>query len=447
MEQPNSPTSPANHRQPWWHNEDWLAVLGASLLLLAVQGGLWNPVMASLKWKSLSDLGSLMSSAQIGSALGLILPFIALSTLLLASSLGRSALGFLPGAAVVFGLAWLAQILAANETLKGYGLEYVIFALGLGLAVSHLLPIGPWLQSAIRTEFFIKTGIVILGAGMLFGDLLKAGLPGLIQAALVIPVIWTITFRLSRRLRVDDEFGVMLSTAVSICGVSAAIAACGAIDGDKKKLSYVSSVVLLCAVPMLILMPIVAQNLHLPSAVTGAWLGGTLDTSGSVLAATEMADRMNPDSANAVAAKVGTVVKLSQNVLIGVAAFVISLWWTLRGPNAGPNSKDNPGSPALRSRASVIWERFPKFVLGFLVASLLFSFALAPEAVKASEKTLKSMREWWFAAAFVCIGLETRLGDIARMQGGRPALAFIGGQLINILWTLLLAWLLFRNWK
>jgi uncharacterized membrane protein YadS len=282
-------------------------------------------------------------------------------------------------------------------------------------------------MSAVRTEFFIKSGIVILGAGMLFGDLMKAGAPGLIQALLVIPVVWHITFRLARWLKVDDEFGVMLSTAVSICGVSAAIAACGAIHGDKKKLSYVTSVVLLCAVPMMILMPWCVQWMGLSEAVGGAWLGGTLDTSGSVLAATEMIGE--------TATKTGTVVKLSQNVLIGVAAFVLSLWWTLR--------EKADGAPSGRPDFGIIWERFPKFVLGFIAASLVFSFLLDPAVVKTCDKQLKGLREVWFAAAFVCIGLETRLGDLAKLGGGRPALAFLGGQAVNVAWTLLLAWMLF----
>lgn len=422
---PPPSTTPPNH---WWNNEDWLAVLAAVPLIAAVLYG-WKVLLPSFAWTGMGDAASLVSSANL-QAMGLTsVILIVFAAVVLAASLGKKVLAFLPGAAVVFGLAWLAQAITAHSQIKALGLEYVIFSLGLGLLWSHLLPTPEWLMSAVRTEFFIKIGIVILGAGMLFSDLLKAGLPGLIQAALVIPVIWHITFRLARWLKVDDEFGVMLSTAVSICGVSAAIAACGAIQGDKKKLSYVTSIVLLCAVPMMILMPWLVKWMNLGEAVGGAWLGGTLDTSGSVLAATE--------TVGETASKVGTVVKLSQNVLIGIAAFLISLWWTMR------ERSTNPDAP--KPTVGVIWERFPKFVLGFVAASLVFSFALEPEVVNATAKPLKGLREVWFAAAFVCIGLETRLGDLFKLGGGRPALAFVGGQAVNILWTLLLAWLLFRN--
>lgn len=421
-----SSPAPAPTKTAWWQNEDWLAVVAAVPLIAVVVWG-WKVKLPSLAWKSGGELGNVFSGANLGAMAVMTLVLIVLGCVVLAPSLGKRVLAFFAGAWVVFALAWLAQALAANSSVKALGLEYVIFALGLGLLWSHLLPVPAWLTTAVRTEFFIKSGIVILGAGMLFGDLLRAGVPGMIQAVLVIPLVWHVTFRLARWLKVDDEFGVMLSTAVSICGVSAAIAACGAIQGDKRKLSYVTSVVLLCAVPMMVLMPWIVKWLELSPAVGGAWIGGTLDTSGSVLAATE--------SVGEIATKVGTVVKLSQNVLIGVAAFAISLWWTLR------ERRTNPNAP--RASAGVIWERFPKFVLGFVGASLVFSFVLAPEVVKASDRSLKGLRELWFAAAFVCIGLETRLGDLAKLGGGRPALAFLGGQAVNVLWTLLLAWVLF----
>jgi uncharacterized membrane protein YadS len=421
----NSPSASPS-RPVWWQNEDWLAVLAALPLLLAVGMG-WKVPLPKLGWESPADLGGLFSGANLAGIGITSAVLIALSTVALWASLGRAASGFPLGACVVFLLAWVAQVLAGHVGIKGLGVEYVVFALGLGLLWSHFLPVPAWLMSAVRTEFFIKTGIVILGAGMLFADLLKAGTPGLIQALLVIPVIWHITFRLARWFKVDDEFGVMLSTAVSICGVSAAIAACGAIQGDKKKLSYVTSLVLICAVPMMILMPWCVRWLGLSEAVGGAWLGGTLDTSGSVLAATEMIGE--------TATKTGTVVKLSQNVLIGVAAFVLSLWWTVREKSAGASA----GRPDF----GLIWERFPKFVLGFIAASMVFSFVLDPALVKTCEKPLKGLREVWFAAAFVCIGLETRLGDLAKLGGVRPALAFLGGQTVNVVWTLFLAWMLF----
>ena len=150
------------------------------------------------------------------------------------ASLGYALIGgrvarFAAGFPVVFVLACGAQIIAGQAVIKRLGLEYVIFALIIGLLLNHAMLLPDWLREAVRTEYYIKTGLVILGAGILFKEILQAGWLGLAQALLVVSVVWYFAFWVSRRLRVDDEFGAMLATAVSICGVSAAIAACGAI--------------------------------------------------------------------------------------------------------------------------------------------------------------------------------------------------------------------------
>ncbi|HSA90088.1 MAG TPA: putative sulfate exporter family transporter [Burkholderiales bacterium] len=333
---------------------------------------------------------------------------------------------FMLGFPVVFILAWLARMLAGNGFFVDYGVEYVIFALLMGLLISNTIGTPKWLMPAVQTEYFIKTGLVILGAGLLFLEVVQAGVLGILQAVLVVTVIWYVCFWMARKLRVDDDFAAMLSSSVAICGVSAAIATCGAIQGDKKKLSYVTSLVLIVAVPMMIVMPWIAKAFHFPDMVAGAWLGGTLDTSASVVAAGALISD--------VAMKTGVIVKFSQNALIGVAAFILVVWWTYKaGAQAGGQQPS----------AGIIWERFPKFVLGFLIASAVFSFLLPTDMVNGTRSVLGELRTWWFALAFVCIGLETKFVDLATMEGGRPAVAFLGAQVVNIIWTLILAYLLF----
>jgi uncharacterized integral membrane protein (TIGR00698 family) len=339
--------------------------------------------------------------------------------------LGSRVVPFLIGLPAILVLAWSARLLAGNGLFVDWGIEYVIFALLIGLLISNTVGTPHWLRPAVQTEFFIKTGLVILGASLLFYEILQAGALGIVQAVLVVFVVWYSCFWLCRKLRVDDEFAVMLSTAVSICGVSAAIAACGAIQGDKKKLSYVTSLVLIVAVPMMIVMPWIVKSTGMDDQVAGAWLGGTLDTSASVVAAGALISD--------TAMKTGVIVKFSQNALIGVAAFALAIWWALK---LRATTGDQPS-------ASVIWERFPKFVIGFVVASAIFSFALSPELVTGTRGALGEIRTWWFALAFVCIGLETRFVDLATTDQGRPALAFVAAQSLNVVWTLLIAWLLF----
>jgi uncharacterized membrane protein YadS len=369
-------------------------------------------------------VGRVFSGENIWNAVKIGIAFLILAAVgvsLMGGSVGKFIIGF----PVVYILAWLSQVIAGNATMNYLGLEYVIFALIIGLIISNFIGVPGWLMEAVKTEYYIKTGLVILGAGILFFEIVQAGAVGIVQAVLVVGVVWYVCFWLARVLRVDDEFAVMLSTGVSICGVSAAIAACGAIQGDKKKLSYVTSLVLIVAVPMMVLMPVIAKALYIPDIVAGAWLGGTLDTSGSVVAAGALISEQ--------AMKAGVIVKFSQNVLIGLAAFLISVWWTMR---KGAETGEAPS-------AGVIWERFPKFVLGFLIASLVFSFLLSEAMVNATKGTLGGLRVVWFALAFTCIGLETRFTELVSMQGGRPAVAFLGAQALNIIWTLLLAFLLF----
>jgi len=412
----------------WWQKEDWLSVLlGFAFIALALF--LWQPAQPSLKWKTAADLGALASASNLGK-LGVIggLCFAGAALTLLGMRVMPHRL--LPGFAVVFLLGTLAQGIAGNGRVNDLGLEHVIFGLGIGLFISNVTGLPAWMREAVRTEFYIKTGLVLLGATILFQEIMQAGALGIIQAVLVVSVVWYFAFWLCRKFGVDDEFATILSTAVSICGVSAAIAACGAIQGDRKKLSYTTSLVLICAVPMMILMPWAVKAFHIPELVGGAWLGGTLDTSGSVVAAGALISEP--------AMKAGVIVKFSQNVLLGVAAFMLSVWWTMR-----QGAKD--GVKAERPGLGVIWERFPKFVIGFVLASLVFSFLIEPVTAKAVGKHLGGIRNFWFAMAFVSIGLETRFKELLTMENGRPAFAFLGAQAFNVVWTLVLAWLLFGD--
>lgn len=413
--------------------EDWWAViiggiLIAAILLFALSLPGFKFILPAYQWADWNDLfGKVLAINNLLLIVGIGVIFLIVSSIsisLSAGNPGRFAMGF----ALVFVLAIISLVIAGNKTISYYGIEYVVFALLAGLLIGNLTTLPPWLKEAARSEFFIKTGLVILGTSILFTDIIQAGIPGILQAVIVVSVVWFFSMWLSRLLKVDDEFGVILASAVSICGVSAAIVAAGAIKGDKKKLSYVTSLVLLVAIPMLIIMPYVIKKFNVPEVVAGAWLGGTLDTTASVTAAAQLVGPL--------AIKAGVIVKFSQNVLIGVAAIFIAAWWTLKKNPSAQASTEGKG-------LGIVWKRFPKFVLGFLFASLLFSFMIAPETTKQVSGILNSLRTVWFALAFVAIGLEARFSDLVKIQGGRPALAFIGAQVFNIAWTLLWAYLLF----
>ena len=405
-------------------HEDWVAAwIGAAIILLVIAGV--RPAVSRFGWGTPADLSAMVFTT-MNMSRWLLLGVLLLIPAAIGAHLMRTpVVPFIRGFAALYGLALFAQILAGFSGSSAVGLEYVIFALVIGLVLGQTTPLRRWFAGAIQAEYYIKIGLVILGASVLFSELVEAGLLGIAQALVVVITVWSFSFWLAKRLNIDDELATMLSSAVSICGVSAAIATCGAIQGDRKKLSYVTSLVLVVAVPMMLVMPWVSRVTGMPDAVAGAWLGGTLDTSAAVVAAGELVGEQARNAA--------VVVKLSQNVLIGVAAFLLTVWWSMR----------SGGSGAQQVSASVIWERFPKFVLGFLAVSLVFSFLVSSAAVSDTRPLLNAVRTGWFALAFLSIGLETSFGDLARLGGGRPVVAFLGAQAFNVVVTLVFAYLLF----
>jgi uncharacterized integral membrane protein (TIGR00698 family) len=315
-------------------------------------------------------------------------------------------------------------LLAGNSAIKSLNLEAVIFSLSIGLLISNTINLPEWFRATLSTELFVKIGLVLLGTGVIFSDILKAGALGLVQALAVVLSVWYFAYWVCKKLKLDDELTMMISSAVSICGVSAAIATAGAIQGDSKKLSYVISLVLIVAIPMMIFMPYIANYFHFSQEVTGAWLGGSIDTTGAVVASGTLVGE--------TALKISTIVKFSQNVLLGVAAFVISIYWTYTGKSQADGKVTKPS-------LGLIWERFPKFVIGFVAAS----FALSPEAVSSVKDSLKSIQTLWFVLAFTSIGLETKFSDLFNENSKKPLYAFLIAQVFNIIVTLIIAYLLF----
>lgn len=408
-------------------HEDWVAVIVAFLIIALVCSGLKPALPKFSAWADGAGLWAQISNAALLKQIGILFIWV-LGSLLLARLLARDAQPAKLAISLlgIVAISLVAQLITSNKFFKDLGIEVVLFSLLLGLLINNVLGVPAWLKPAIQTELFIKIGLVLLGANVLFQDVINAGGLGILQSVVVVFAVWYFTFWLTKRLGLDDEFRMMISSAVSICGVSAAIATSGAIEGDNRKLSHVISLVLIIAIPMMLFMPYIAIWAGMTPAVAGAWLGGTIDTSGAVVAAGTLLGEE--------ALKYATLVKFSQNVLLGLAAFFISVYWTLSKKEVSADKK-----PGIKT----IWERFPKFVLGFVLASLLFSFILPPGVVSGAKGSIKELQTYWFALAFTCIGLETKFTDIFKMENGRPAAAFIIAQLFNIFFTLVMAYLVF----
>ncbi|MTH15453.1 putative sulfate exporter family transporter [Flavobacterium sp. LC2016-01] len=408
-------------------HEDWTVVI-LGFIIIGISLFIFLPEVPVFSWSNTTDLQTkVFDFANLKILLIQFLYLISIGAFG-AFLIGKSVKYFLLTFPILYILTLIALILAGNSAIKSINLEAVIFSLIIGLAIGNFFKLPDWFRSALSTEVFVKIGLVLLGTSVIFSDILKAGSLGLIQALVVVLSVWYFAFWLCRKLKVDDELTMMISSAVSICGVSAAIATSGAIKGDSKKLSYVISIVLVTAIPMMIFMPIIAKYFNFPEEVTGAWLGGSIDTSGAVVASGSLVGE--------TALKISTIVKFSQNVLLGLAAFAISVYWTYT---------HNKSAEAVESKPtlSVIWERFPKFVIGFILASLLFSFFITSEVRDSVKDSLKNLQGIWFALAFTSIGLETNFKDLLANNSRKPLYAFLLAQLFNVIVTLIIAFFLF----
>lgn len=409
--------------------EDWVVVwVSIPLLLLAAL------IPADLPSVPATLVGE-VAWYNIGLLFAIVLVVLYVGCLLLR----RPLKGLLPSLVVVFAVSLLAQVVAKIPAVSYYGFESVFFSVLFGLVIRNVWRVPAWMKPAIQGEFFIKIGVVCLGATILFSDVMKSGAFGLVQACLVVAIVWFFAFRLARRWGVDERTAMVLSSGLSICGVSAAITAARTAGADDRKLSYIVSLILIVVVPMIYLMPWLASALlprliddpEVLQQVAGAWIGGTIDTTSGVAASSMIVGE--------VANQHAVIIKAAQNVLIGVVAFFIALYLSTRGEKGGQ-------APSL----GIVWEKFPKFILGFVAASLVFSlcqsnglFTLGAKGKLLEPGVAKMFSTVFFSLAFVCIGLDTRLKDIISKENRNVLRSFLVAQTFNIVVTFVIACLLF----
>ena len=444
--------SNGNGKTDWsnlWKNEDWWACwIGWFILIIGIIGvhevkeGKWavGLLPAAPKIAAWTSLAAAFPKgwSTLGTTIVLCI-FTGVITLIGAAFMKVDIKRYIPGFIVIFALSFIAMVISKQAFISHWGISYVLFALVFGLIISNIFTVPKFLKAAGLTEFFVKIGLVCMGATIMFSVVLKAGAMGVAQALLVATVVWFMTYWICRKFGISERFSSIIATANSICGVSATIAAGGAIQGDPKEVSYMIAWVLVCAVILILVMPPLAVLMNLPTNMAGAWLGGVIDNTGAVIAAGEILKNAEGQASKA-AVDAAAMVKMAQNVMIGVVAFLMALWATLH-----LEKKETGEKPSLME----VWYRFPKFVIGFMVASLLVSFIVEPsmgnKATKAVAKACKSYRSWFFTLCFVSIGLETNFKELVTVGGGRPAIAYWLSQTANAIWTLFIAWILWSG--
>ncbi len=420
----------SNEVKKLWKSEDYWSIWYAVVLFVGIIAGAINLVPKVQRWVSnpiAAFPGELAGwIAVLGVGLGVLLT---IGVAVMREDWKKFFFGYL----VVFIMAVLAYTVAGQSSVKAWGLGYAIWGLAFGLLVANTIGTPKWLLQGARSEMFIKTGLVLLGGEILFSEILKLGLPGLLVAWVVTPIVIVFMWLFGTKwLKMASKpLTITVAAATSVCGVSAAIAVAAACRAKKAELTLAVGMTMIFTVLMMIFMPPLCKLVGMPVAVAGGWLGGTIDSTGAVVAAGAF---LGP-----TAEKVAAVVKMIQNVLIGVVAFAVAIFWITKVDR-------DPGAP--KPSLIEIWYRFPKFILGFAAASLLFSFVLMPtlghEEVSGILKLSKVLRGWFFCLAFVSIGLESNFKELAsQMVGGKPIYLYIVGQSLNLILTLLMSWIAF----
>jgi uncharacterized integral membrane protein (TIGR00698 family) len=337
---------------------------------------------------------------------------------------------YLPAFAALFVLAVTVRLISAEFTLNRY-LEWAFWALIVGLLISNTVGVPSWLRPAIRTEFYIKTGLVVMGFSVLFSNIAKFGLYGLGIAWIVTPIVIIFMWWFGTKvLKIDNKpLVITIASATSVCGTSAAIATGAAAGAKKNDLGIAISISIIFTILMMVFEPMIIKALGMNELMGGALIGGTVDSTGAVVLA---GNALGPEGEQAA-----VLVKSIQNILIGFIAFFVALFFATK---VEKNSERKVG-------AGEIWTRFPKFIIGFFVASLVASFIVQPLAgsadVKAINTVLDQYKNWAFVLAFTSIGLDTNFREIIRqLHGGKVLWLYVVGQIFNIVLTFIAVWLL-----
>lgn len=423
-----------------WLKEDWWAIwagLGIVIvgyILFANGGSLKWIAVTPGKWSSFAELGAHFAANGIR-YLAQFLLWLAIFSVAL-TTLGHKPREFVSSFVFLYLLSVVIFSIGQWTEANKYNFEPPLVALVLGLLISNSAGLPRWMDSGFRVEFYVKIGIILLGATLPFTLLVWAGPVAIFQASIVSILTFLVIYTVARRLGLDRRLAATLGAGGAVCGVSASIAIAGAVGAKKEHAPIAITVVILWAIVMIFLLPIVSRLLLLPTGVAGAWIGTSefADAAGFAAAQTYggFAGRV-PGIAGTSDQAVWafTLMKVvGRDVWIGIWAFVLAIISTTRW---------EPAESGRKPEASEIWWRFPKFVIGFVIASLFitwvardyslaeFGKVVAPALVE----PIKNLRTWAFIFCFLSIGLTTRFRELAH-AGAKPFLAFSAGVVVNV---------------
>jgi len=359
--------------------------------------------------------------------------FFGIGRAIMGHSFGRFFIGFF----FVFALAILSYMAEQQSTMSHYGFGFPLWAIIFGMLISNTVGTPKWVMPAVATEYYIKTGLVLLGAEILFNKILAIGKPGIFVAWICTPITLVLTYWFGQHIvkMPSKTLNITISSDMSVCGVSAAIATAAACRAKKEELTLAIGLSMVFTAICMVGQPAFARLVGMDQILAGAWMGSTIDSTGAVAAAGAFYGQK--------ALYVAATIKMIQNVLIGVVAFCVAVYWCAKVdcvPGQQVSWWEN-------------WYRFPKFVIGFMLASIAFS--IIDGSVTADYSTAmidqgvlrgwsRLLREWFFALAFTSIGLETNFREFGQyFKGGKPITLYVFGQSFQLCLTLLVAYIMF----
>lgn len=445
--------SPPSRWTELWRKEDWwaiwlgLGIVAVGLVLFTYGTGLrWLAVLPP-RWTSTSQLLSHFGENWLRYVTQFA--FWAATFTAALGTMGFKPRQFLPAFAFLYALAILVFVVGQWEVANFYGFEAPLVALIAGAAIGNLIGLPRSLDAGFRVEFYIKLGIVLMGATIPFTLIAWAGPVAILQASIVSIVTFGVIYAVGTHLGLDRRLAATLGVGGAVCGVSAAIAISAAVGAKKEHAPIAISLVLFWAIVMIFILPFVAHAMNLPAGIAGAWIGTSefADAAG-IAAAQTYAGLIDGDTiGNGDQAVLAfTLMKVvGRDVWIGIWAFVLTIVATTYWEK---------GTLGRRANAGEIWWRFPKFVLGFFAASLLLTAVTQDYSMAEFNRDvnpvlvapIKDLRSWAFIFCFLSIGLTTRLRELAP-AGHKPFIAFTSGVAVNVvLGFVLSAWVFANYW-
>ena len=347
-------------------------------------------------------------------------------------------LALLPGIALLAVVGYAGKFV--EHFINTYGkahhyvlpnIEYVLWAILFGILIANTVGVPRIFRAGVATyEFWLKAGIILLGARFILGDILKLG--GISLALVFIAFAFSLTFMtwLGRTFKLGPQLTTLLAVGSSVCGVSAIIATQGAIAADEEDSSTAIAAILALGAISLFTFPLIGHALHMSDRAYGLWAGLAVDNTAEATAA----GALYSDAAG----KFAVLAKTCRNALIGFVVLGYAIQWARKGLASRATTKQ------LDNKAAFLWQKFPKFVLGFLFISLLATFGASTNpsiAVlgfnKAQLLALANLSRWAFLLTFAGVGLRTNLKDLFK-QGARPFVVGALGEIAIAAVTLLL---------